>query len=70
MLQFDEEVIVWTCDGLQKICQTVSKYCKKKLKNSDIKTSERQKKIKESDDLLLRNYWNKTKYIWLNNREI
>ena len=50
MLQFDEEVIVWTCDGLQKICQTVSKYCKKKLKNSYIKTSERQKKIKESDD--------------------
>ena len=26
--------------------------------------------IKESYDSLLRNYWNKTKYIWLNNREI
>ena len=39
MLQFDEEVIAWTCNNLQK------------------------------DDSLLRNYWNKTKYIWLNNRE-
>ena len=29
---------------------------KKKLKNSDIKTSERPKNIKELDDLLLRNY--------------
>ena len=29
---------------------------KKKLKNSDIKTSERLKNIKESDDSLLRNY--------------
>ena len=36
---------------------------KKLLKNSDIKTSERPKNIKESDDWLLRNYWNKTKYI-------
>lgn len=34
-------------------------------KNSNIKTSERPKNIKESNDLLLRNYWNKTKYIWL-----
>ena len=29
---------------------------KKKLKNSNIKTSERLKNIKESDDSLLRNY--------------
>ena len=33
------------------------RYCrKKKLKNSNIKTSERLKNIKESDDSLLRNY--------------
>ena len=40
-------------------------------KNLDIKTSEEiPKDIKESDDSLLRNYWNKTKYTWLNNRKI
>ena len=50
--------------------QNIAKKKKKKLKNSDIKTSERSKNIKELDDLLLRNYWSKTKYIWLNNREI
>ena len=71
MLQFDEEDIAWTCNGLQKICRTISNSTqKKKFKNSDIKTSKRLKNIKESDDSLLRNYWNKTKYIWLNNREI
>ena len=43
---------------------------KKKLKNLDIKIFKRPKNIKELDDSLLRNYWNKTKYIWLNNREI
>ena len=43
---------------------------KKRLKNSDIKTFERPKNIKELDDSLLRNYWNKTKYVWLNNGEI
>ena len=42
------------------VCQTVS----------DIKTFERPKNIKELDDSLLRNYWNKTKYVWLNNGEI
>ena len=47
-------------------CAIYSK--KKKLKNYDIKTSERLKNIKESDDWLLRNYQNITKYIWLNNR--
>ena len=69
VLQFDEEDIAWTYNGLQKICQVVSKK-KKNLKNSDIKTSERPKYIKKLDDSLLRNYWNKTKYIWLNNGEI
>ena len=38
------------------------RYCQKKKKKTQ--------KIKESDDSLIRNYWNKTKYIWLNNREI
>ena len=74
MLQLDEEIIAWTCNGLQKICQIVSntakKKKKKKLKKLDIKTSEGPKNIKELDNSLLRNYWNKTKYIWLNNREI
>ena len=36
----------------------------------DIKTFERPKNNNESNDSQLRNYWNKTKYIWLNNREI
>ena len=36
--------------------QNIAKKKKKKLKNSDIKTSERSKNIKELDDLLLRNY--------------
>ena len=55
------------------VCQIVSDIAKKKkkrLKNSDIKTFERPKNIKELDDSLLRNYWNKTKYVWLNNGEI
>ena len=68
MLQFEEEVIPWMCNSLQKICQTISNNAKKQLKNSNIKTSERPKNIKEWDDSLLRNYWNKTKYIWLNNK--
>ena len=41
---------------LTKNCQIVSNIAKKKLKNSDIKTSERPKNIKELDDSLLRNY--------------
>ena len=32
------------------------RYCKKKFKNSDIKTSERPKHIKKSNDSPLRNY--------------
>ena len=44
------------CNDLQKICQIISDIAKKKLKNSDIKTSERLKNIKESNDSLLRNY--------------
>ena len=43
---------------------------KKLVKNSNIKTSKKPKNIKELNDSLLRNYWNKTKYIWLNNRKI
>ena len=46
-------------NGLQKICHTISntaKKKKKKLKNSDIKTFEIPKNIKESNDSLLRNY--------------
>ena len=34
------------------------------FKSSNIKTSERPKNIKGLDDSLLRNYWNKTKYIY------
>ena len=33
VFQFDEEVIVWTCNGLQKICQTVSNAAKKITQN-------------------------------------
>ena len=33
VLQFDEEVIVWTCNGLQKIYQTVSNAAKKITQN-------------------------------------
>ena len=29
VLQFDEEVIAWTCNNLQKICQIVSDTTKK-----------------------------------------
>ena len=46
------------CNDLQKIYQTVL----------DIKTYKRPKNIEESDDPLFKNYWNKTKYIWLNNK--
>ena len=49
------------CNGLQKIYLDTEK---KKLKNLNIKTSEKPKNIKESDDSLFRNYWNKTKYIY------
>ena len=72
VLQFDEEAIDWTCNGLQKFCLSENfKYCnKKKLKNLDIKIFEIPKNIKELDDSLLRNYWNNTKYVWLNNGEI
>ena len=43
---------------------------KKNNNNNDIKTLKDKNIIKESNDSLLRNYWNKTKYIWLNIREI
>ena len=47
MLQFDKEVIAWTCNSLQKIYLTISDSVKKKkkLKNLDIKTFERPKNI-------------------------
>ena len=32
MLQFDEEIIIWTCNNLQKICQTISDIAKNILK--------------------------------------
>ena len=49
MLQFDEEVIAWTCNSLQKICLTISNSVKKKkLKNLDIKTFEKPKNIKKN----------------------
>ena len=46
------------------------RYYKKKFKILGIKTSEIPKNIKKLDDSLFRNYWNKIKYTWLNNREI
>ena len=46
------------------------KMCYHQKNNSDVKTFKRLKNIKELDDSLLRNYWNKTKYVWLNNGEI
>ena len=42
----------WLTQNLSEISDTE----KKKLKNSNIKISERPKKIKESNDSLLRNY--------------
>ena len=35
----------------------------------DIKNSEKPKNIKKPNNSWLRNYWNKTKYIWLNNNK-
>ena len=55
MLQFDEEAIAQAM-AYKKICQIVSDTANKQLKNSYIKTSEKPKYIKESDDSLLRNY--------------
>ena len=54
--------------GLTKIFHTVLDIAKK-LKISDIKTSKKPKNIKELEDSLPRNYWNKTEYIWLHNKE-
>ena len=44
------------CNILQKNLLDSFRYSKKKLKNSDIKISERPKNIKKSDNSLLRNY--------------
>ena len=48
MLQFDEKVIAWMCNDLQKNCQTISDTTKKKkTQNSNTKTSKRPKNIKK-----------------------
>ena len=53
---------------------TIEKYKKKmcyyQKNNSNIKTYERPKNIKDSWDLLSMNFLNITKCIWLHNREI
>ena len=46
------------------------KMCYQQKNNSNIKTFERLKNIKESWDLLPINFWNKAKCIWLHNKEI
>ena len=46
------------------------KMCYHQKNNSNVKTFEGLKNIKELYDLLLINFWNKTKFIWLHNREI
>ena len=60
MLQFDEKVIAWMCNDLQKNCQTISdttkKNKKKKLKIQILKLLKDQKILKKSDNSLLRNY--------------
>ena len=71
-LQIIDNIYVCVCVC---VCDyTTEKYKKKmcyhKKNNSDVKTFERSKNIKESYDLLSINFWNKTKCIWLHNREI
>ena len=58
MLQFDEKVIAWMCNDLQKNCQTISDTTKKKkkLKIQILKLLKDQKILKKSDNSLLRNY--------------
>ena len=65
MFTFDKESIAWMCNDLQKIWQIFSDIVKKKKKKLDIKTSKMPNNIKESKDLLSRNYWNKTKNIYV-----
>ena len=46
MLQFDEEGIAWTCNYLQKICQTISDTVKNNLKIQILKLLKDQKILK------------------------
>ena len=46
MLQINEEALAWTCNDIQKFVRQFQ-ILQKKLKNSDIKTSEKLKNIKE-----------------------
>ena len=43
---------------------------KNNLKIQILKLLKSQKNIKELNDSLFKNYWNKTKYTWLKNKEI
>ena len=46
VLQFDEEVIAWTCNGLQKNCQIVSDTAKKNSKIQILKLLKDRKILK------------------------
>ena len=46
MLQFDEEIITWTCNDLQKICQTISDTVKNNSKIQILKLLKDQKILK------------------------
>ena len=46
MLQFDEEVIAWTCNGLQKIYQKISDTAKNNSKIQILKLLKDQKILK------------------------
>ena len=46
LLQFDEKVIAWTCNGLQKICQIVSNTTKNNSKIQILKLLKDQKILK------------------------
>ena len=46
MLQIDEEAITWTCNGLNKICQTVSDTTKKITQIQILKFLKDQKILK------------------------
>ena len=46
VLQFNEETIIWTCNNLQKICQTISDIAKNILKIQILKFLKDQKILK------------------------
>ena len=71
MLQFDEEGIAWTCNGLQKICQAILDVQKYNSKIQILKLLKDQKILKNQmiyclEIIVIYIYI----YIWLNNREI